>query len=65
MIENDVLITWLDFGRILWKIDVVIDLCSSGHFDLVSKISQKSIKTRVLKFCIVIGNDVFIILLDF
>ena len=41
MIENDVLITWLDFGGILWKIDVVIALCSSGHFDLVSKISQK------------------------
>ena len=26
------------------KIDVVVALCSSGHFDLVSKISQKVFK---------------------
>ena len=41
LIGNDVEITWLDFEGILWKFDVVMALCSTGYFDLVSKISQK------------------------
>ena len=32
------------------KIDVVMALCGSGHFDLVSKISQQVFKLVFIKF---------------
>ena len=37
------------------NIDKVTALCSSAHFDLVSKISRKA---RVLKYYMLIGDDV-------
>ena len=39
------------------NIDKVTALCSSAHFDLVSKISRKAL-ARVLKYYMLIGDDV-------
>ena len=39
------------------NIDKVTALCSSAHFDLVSKISLKA-QARVLKYYMLIGDDV-------
>ena len=39
------------------NIDKVTALCSSAHFDLVSKISRKA-QARVLKYYMLIGDDV-------
>ena len=38
------------------NIDKVTVLCSSAHFDFVSKISRKAL--RVLKYYMLIGDDV-------
>ena len=37
--------------------DKVMALCSSAHFDLVSKISRKVLKLWVLKYYMLIGDE--------
>ena len=46
----------MEFEEIPWKLDVVMALCGSRHFNL-RKIS-KSISARVLNFNMLIRDDV-------